>query len=266
MTVSAEKWYRFLDFPKEYDAEFYEILERVKDTSVPRNEAKKFLLDKKDVGLNFVYFLSLCDEVRENYRARGIDEKYFCNLISIIKEEALDTKAVFGGLGIYEVGWMCVVLAKDSLFRIGNLDFQLFRGADWFKLDLGEGEMALNVHIPASKKLCVEACIASMEEAKIFMEKHFPELNFTQFVCYSWLLWEGLDGFLGEHSNIRNFRKLFEVTGQKEQDDVIVFTFSKSTKRENIAEYEAKTSLQKKLKEYILSGGKLYVGYGVRKI
>ncbi len=266
MVDTAKRWYEALGFPREFDAEFSLILNRVKDVRVPRDDAKQFLIQKGDLGLNLVYFLSLCDSVKENFDARGIEEKYFYELISIIKEEALATRAEFGELGIYEVGWMCVVLAKDSLFRIGCLDFQLFRGADWFPLELEEGEMALNVHIRASKRLDVDACLASMEEAKSFMQRHFPELAFTRFVCYSWLLWRGLDAFVGENSNIVRFRKLFEPIGETQRDDALIFVFSKSTTRENIAEFEAKTSLQRGLKAHVLSGGRLSVGYGVRKI
>ena len=75
MKKNAEKWYRALSFPKEYDSEFYATLERTKDIVVPNDSAKKYLNDKKDYGLNLVYFLSLCDEVKVNFEARGIEEK-----------------------------------------------------------------------------------------------------------------------------------------------------------------------------------------------
>jgi hypothetical protein len=104
-----------------------------------------------------------------------------------------------------------------------------------------------------------------MEQAKSFVKKYFPEFEFNKFVCYSWLLWSDLEDFLGADSNILKFAKLFELEFEKEQDDAIIFAISKLAKKENIAEFEVKTGLQKKLQAHVLAGGKLYVGAGIRK-
>lgn len=265
MIAEAVKWYKKLEFPSECDEEFRKIIERTKDITIPENNAIEALAQKNDLGLNLVYFLSRCSEMKENFSTRLIPEEYFNATVYEIKRSGINCIKNFGCLGIYEINWIGKVVSRDSVFRIGRLNFEISYARDWKCIEnSADDDRVLNIHIPPGEKLNIDECLRSMEAAKQFFGKYYSELRFRCFVCRSWLLYEGLDEFLGSGSNIRRFRKLFEIQEAFESDDAILFIFSKAANRKNISEFDAVTNLQVKIKEHILNNGKLYVGIGKR--
>ena len=123
---------------------------------------------------------------------------------------------------------------------------------------LEKGTPVINIHIPQGEPLTWKACEESIERAKKVWGEDMP------YVCHSWLLYPGLDEALGKKSNIREFRKHFKVlqTDYKERE-AEWRVFGKVLK--NVAEYPEETSLQKKVKEYLLSGRVLGNGWGILK-
>jgi len=76
------------------------------------------------------------------------------------------------------------------------------------------------VHIQTGADLAVERVADSLQMAKDFFPRVFPETPFQAMVCYSWLLHSGLKDLLPPNSRILLFAENFEVvseTGDKRQ-------------------------------------------------
>ena len=114
------------------------------------------------------------------------------------------------------------------IFRLGALQFQLFSmvyldkegcGEDYMtflssiKKKLPPGTPVLNVHIPKGADLSPEAVSASFAAAKTFFPAYFPGHNARYFLCYSWLLYPGLQKLMPESSRILQFASRFRIIG-----------------------------------------------------
>ena len=77
MNETAIKWYKYLEFPSEFDEEFYAIAESKDLSGITPENCVKVLTEKNDYGLNLLYFLSQLDNTKAAMDERGIDEKYF---------------------------------------------------------------------------------------------------------------------------------------------------------------------------------------------
>lgn len=139
------------------------------------------------------------------------------------------------------------------------LDKKIRLSKDEWKLILQPGDMVINIHIPQGEKLDYEACLASIEQAKEFFIRHFPDIKYNAVVCGTWLLDINLLNILPEESNIIKFMRLFKKMPIYFSVPMIyerVFGFGFDVK--DIESAPENTSLQRSLKEYTLNGGKVY--------
>lgn len=139
------------------------------------------------------------------------------------------------------------------------LDKKVKLGKDEWKLILQPGDMVINIHIPQGEKMNYDTCLASIEQAKEFFIKHFPDIKYNAVVCGTWLLDINLLNILPEESNIIKFMRLFKKMPIHFSVPMIyerVFGFGFDVK--DIASAPENTSLQRSLKEYTLNGGKTY--------
>ena len=268
MNETAIKWYKYLEFPSDCDEEFYALAESKDISGITPENCVKILCEKKDHGLNLIYFLSQLDDTKATMDSRGIPEKYFRATAAGLIGEAISCRETFGTLGVYEVGWTNAVLKGTYLFRIGRLNFgleTLFESwcddGDTVKL----GDTIIAVHIPGGGKLDETDAYRALLEAEVFFKKYFPDKPAKGFMCGSWLLDRTLDAFLKPDSNIIKFRELFIPYMKKEDYSAIKFAFGKNVTKDNLKDFAAKNSFQEKLQAHILGGGKLYDTFGFRK-
>ncbi len=267
MNETAIKWYKYLQFPSEFDEEFYALAESKDISGITPENCVKILCEKKDYGLNLIYFLSQLDNTKAAMDERNIDEKYFRATAMGLVGEAKSCKETFGKIGVYEVGWTNAVMKGTYLFRIGRLNFGLETLFESWCDDgkvIKLGDTIIAVHIPGGGKLDETDAYRSLLEAERFFKKHFPEKDIKGFMCGSWLLDRTLDNFLKPDSNIIKFRDLFTPYMKKEDYSAIKFAFGKNITKDNLKDFEPKNSFQAKLKEHVLSGGKLYDTFGFR--
>ena len=266
MLEKAIKWYKKLGFPEEYDKAFFALTERVSLSEIDEENPVGYLLEKDDYGLNLVYFLAQCEEMYQAFCRRKVPESVFYDCARGLVAEAQACLQAFGAIGVYEVGWFYAVVNRQSVIRIGRLNFGMEIAGEWCSGGkVQEGDKILLVHIPAGEELSDAACYRSLRDAERFFLRYYPEFDFKCFVCGSWMLDESLDAFLGEKSNIRNFRKLFTHYRTEESDSAIKFVFGRCVTRENIHSFVPVTRLQSELQKHIASGGKLYAAFGTRE-
>ena len=188
-------------------------------------------LEKRGVSLDIIHksFKSICGCIAANKNLKG----------------RMGTSAYFSWLPLH---------ARGELFRIG--DFQYEKKVD-------NGKLTIEIHIPSGTKLDVRQNLLSFKEALDFFEKYYPELEFSQFLCKSWLLSKEIEEVMGKKTNISRFGDMFErfsindTTG----DSVYRFVYKMVPPYPPVDELPEDTTLQKKLKEYIKSGKMMYA-YG----
>ena len=261
----AEKWYKRLNFPKEADNDFYNLLETETGFSEMLFSEFDLKVNNEFFRKNVIWALYFCEELYHKFTAKGIPEKIILDSFAGIKLNALKGFDVTGELAIRSFAYWLYLYYEFKLITLGRLQFELrgaMSGAE--HLGLPAGEPVLAVHIPVGEKLTEEACLDSFKSANEFFGKYFPEYEYRFFTCYSWLLDRNLNKILPESSNIIKFGRLFEHALDLPQNDAIAFAFPFGTTRENIKDAEAKTSLQKSLKAYVLDGGTINITFGIR--
>lgn len=229
----------------------------------PKN---KVLFAKKDMMLNLVCYLNYCDIAQKFYTSKALPEKILIDTLLDIKIWAYRYKEIFGGYGLKEINWLHNNI-ECNLFRIGRLQYR-FGKAMLFsrKHEMKIGEKILEIHIPRGDRLLFSDCIKSFNEARAFFNKFFPEYNYRNITCGSWMLDnKSLPSILPADSNIMAFQNAFHVIIRVRSYDCIRFVFGEHKNRKNLDDFDPKNSFQTKLKNHIDSGKPSYVGYGLLK-
>lgn len=257
-----EKWYKLLEFPKEYDKEFYQILEeipvpedlRIEDTDPLSPNGKENLL-------RHLYFM---EELHERYQKKGIPDSVFLNTMQDIATWTKTWSDVRGELWMLETQWLRLHFDM-KLFGLGRLQF--YMGVAWDDLpDMGlkKGEGFLDVHIPATGPLSYEECLESFRMANEFFPKYYPEFSYEDFYCDSWLLDDTLKNYMKPGSNILKFQSMFTPVRKRPVNEILHCIFKRDTTEENLADREATSSFAQKVKEAVLNGGQFYAVMGKR--
>lgn len=189
----------------------------------------------------------------EEYVRLGISEEVFADTMHCFPRFVKEHRALTGEWG-FDRGWWAWRAACLRLFRIGALEYELLSGE----------KRALSLHIPSDASLDPEACRFSHEAARAFFAAHFPACARAPVMCSSWLLHPALKELLGGESNIVRFQSLFDIVRVDDEDTSYrAFVFRRADG--NIADYPEKTSLQRRLKEHLLQGGRMGSALGIRK-
>ena len=152
------------------------------------------------------------------------------------------------------------------IFKLGRLQFKPDKcHYDIPEKGLKKGDNIMEVHIPEGESLDTEACIKSIEYAKEFFAKYFPEFKYEHFTCHSWLMDKVLEEMLPKESKIIQFQNMFDVYHPEEDDAILRYVFKWNTTRYTVKNAVAESSFAKKVKEYVRKDRKFYVSYGVLK-
>lgn len=218
-----------------------------------------FLPDRREEGLKalaalvgedsdgmktFVYMSHCCAErTHEMYLARGIGEDIFCDTMKFLSR-FLASEYEKTGQTAFRWGWWFPRQISMSEFRIGQLEYEM----------LPDGNIAM--HIPGDACLKAKDVGASVRRARVFFERYFPAYGTAVMTCDSWLLSPALQGLLPQTSNILQFQSNFRLTGWDENSPAFL-EWVYPDKDTPIAELPEGTHLQRAMKEYLLSGGKI---------
>lgn len=109
----------------------------------------------------------------------------------------------------------------------------------------------------------IEACRESFAMAREFFATYFPEVQYSWFSCFSWLLDESLQEILPPGSNILQFAALFRVVDKQPADDIIRFMFGWDATRENMDSWVCRSGFAKQVKARIAQGQIFYETRGL---
>lgn len=256
-----KKWYDILEFPKNFDSEFYNVLEEYDIDSNATIE--NYDISSKDGKKNLLYFLYFCEKTKELYKEKNIPQSYLYETLYDIVTYTKLWSEVKGELHLEELYWLKRHLTLN-IFKIGRLQFA-FGQAEETNHNKGilKGENILEIHIPENEPFDKERCITSISSAIEFFEKYFPMYEYNFFTCDSWLLGDFTERILKPESNILNFAGLFDILSYKKSDSVLMYVFKWNTTRQNIDEFDCSSSIAVKLKEMVKENKPLTEGYGI---
>lgn len=197
------------------------------------------------------------------YIEEKIPEKIFADTMKCFTRFLKEHEVSFGCCGFDRDFWTGRQLSL-LLFRIGELEFEIV-SEEGEKAEMPRGEKhspyLLHVHIPSDADLSPERCDESFRMAEQFFAAHFPETAGSKFACDSWLLSPALKELLPEGSRILQFQNRFEIKHwNQDADDFLEWVFKR--KDLLLEELPEETSLQRKMKAYLLNGGKIGEAYG----
>jgi len=127
--------------------------------------------------------------------------------------------------------------------------------AEW-KQVMGPGDDIVEVHIAGGSKMGHDECLESYRQALEFFPGYYPDMKFTGFTCWSWLLDPNLAEILPPESNIVQFQRDFHqlpVPGNEAQAYDLVFGSSTV----DPTKVTPTTSLQRAIADYVRSGRRL---------
>lgn len=181
---------------------------------------------------------------REECDSLGFTESEYYATFGCFSRFVREHLESFGRYG-FDRGFWTVRQISCRLFRIGELEYEL--------TEL-EGEPAVSIHIPSDAKLKKDLLEASLKAARERISESFPDYAGSVMYCQSWLLSPTLGELLPESSNILTFQSFFEISPLPEaNEDVALWVFKNPDLP--VQQYPENTSLQRKLKQFLLQGG-----------
>lgn len=242
---------------------------------LPFSEYKKLWTWKRNKDDMFPALISLCgfEKHLENMKKRGFDDTQINYHIQDTHLRLSKAPDLYGmnGLPMSSMVWGGL-FQRGEVIQIGSLQYQL----NSFSRDLPaandvpqKGDLFIALHIQRGQPLDSAAIDASLRQAPALIKKYFPETaeqSPLYYACHSWLLGQELRRFLPENSNIRKFQDRFRIFEQKDEEDGTgQFLFNVMSKGVPVSAYEARTSLQKAVKQALLEGVKFRDGLGILK-
>lgn len=196
--------------------------------------------------LNFV-----CSYSYEAYKKRGISDVVFADTFGFVTRFVSGTKDEYGK---YRYDWAWWLQRQITLeeFRIGSLEYEFVES---------NHHREVEIHIPSDANMSLKALCQSVTDFVKFEEKYMPDWISVVMTTDTWMIMPELEEFLPSDSNIIRFKSLFDVDSvDYEQTWYMGWIFpGYSEVNENLPE---KTTLHRKLKEYLLSGKKFGIAKG----
>ena len=237
---------------------------------------------KKDDFTKLCLVYAFLPEVKDRYEKKGISDEIFFDTMNDIKIWINDCRDNLHSVGLNELNWIMHHM-NINIFKIGRLQYQkmFYYMPNSYKKNGEEikfGDKIWNVHICRGEKLTIEACEKSFYMAQEFIREYFPEYPDNKFMCHSWLLYPANKDFMPEGSNILKFPELWDVISHREDPaSAYRWLFNVRYKNKEMLKNKKKTGsygcteklpqktiMQQKGVEYILNGGTLGDGFGVK--
>ena len=182
------------------------------------------------------------------WKQAGIPREVFRDTMMFASRYLKDGLAAYGHY-CFTAGWWFPRQLAMELFRLGSLEFELLDGAEGRRVSL---------HIPTDASLDSEAVDDSLQRFRAFAARFFPGWTDAPMYCDSWLISPAIRPLLAEGSRIRAFQDRFEVlSADSESMGAVGWVFPGHSKDpETFGDLPEGSSLQKKMKAFLLGGGK----------
>ena len=203
---------------------------------------------------------------RRAYREAGLSDELFLATMDCFRRFLGETHEILGRWA-FDRGFWTWRQTGCLLFRLGTLEFEYGGVGGRCPEGLTEGDRVLSVHIPSDAVLTREELDRSYRWAEEFFmgeDRTFSRQGPPRaMLCHSWLLAPALAELLPEESGIRRFAgdyRIYHVDEDAPDHYRWLFRCEETVPLEELPEG---TSLQRRAKARLLSGGKLGVARGV---
>ena len=196
-------------------------------------------------------------EARKHEPWNRISEEIYIETMKCFSRFVREHKVSYGVYG-FDRGFWTPHQIEGKLFRIGELEYQI-----------DDEEKVISIHIPSDADLSDDRVDASYAEQKQFFAENFPETAGWPGMCESWLLSPALKELLPSDSRILAFAARFEITQTNpDATDYLEWVYKLAAGQQKSAELEnlrEDTSLQRRMKDFLLAGGKVGIAGGIWK-
>ena len=239
----AEKLYRKIAADRELSDLALEGATRLVSGAFPENIATSKLTDEERGVFFFLLILLAHPAARENFLSHNIPVEYFDTTWRDLRRWSDFYFNAYGDMRFSNgvAKWYTKHLA-GKLFELGRVQFELpcFALYDFDCTPyLEKGEVFINMHIPSGGRLEVTEVEKSLRRLADFIKKYFPDYDFKNISCYSWLWDNALDDLLPPNSNIKMVKSLGHTVQTTIPSDIIWRLFGEDKT------LTPKTSLQK---------------------
>lgn len=264
--MNIEELCRMLHMPEEvisevtkFNAEEYrEALEHfwisIQDKSkwgTAVKDVKKILTNDKNGIECLAFMLQIGLRTYQEYVTKGISEKIFKDTMEVFSRFVKEHMESYGCYGFDREWWTVRELTLNE-FRLGELEFEM---AD------KDNKRIISVHIPSDAKLNKDNCREAYRYAESFFADYAKDYAEVEYYCESWLLSPELKKLLPKESNILSFQNDFIIDEvHPEESSYMEWVFKNKAK--TLDQVPQDTSLQRKMKEHLINGGKIGEGIG----
>ena len=197
----------------------------------------------------------------ENYRRAGIDNAIYVNTMRMFTRFANEHLASYGAYGFDRGAWTYRILAS-VIFRLNQLEFEMFTLRDDVEGYGSRGDPVISVHIPSDAILSRRELDSTYTMAKRFLSEYFGDFAYKYIYCASWLLSPVLQDLLKPDSRILEFQSDYKIINYiADNDSYMVWVYKR--KYEDLKSLPETTTLAKNIKNHLLGGGKIGIGYGI---
>ncbi|WP_433161334.1 acyltransferase domain-containing protein [Kribbella sp. CA-247076] len=212
-------------------------------------------------------FLDTLPDVRRFHAERGIPDDVSWATLADLGQQLRVNRRTHGEYGL-ETHWWMTVHWTGQIYALGRLQYLLHQvPADKPVPGTEPGEWVIGVHIPETGPLTPEAVDDSLEQAREFFPRYFPEYPVKTATLWSWLIDPHLLDNLPPESNMVRFGRRFTPYGEPNdsQDSAIFFTF-RTHGLDRLDELPQDTTLQRLVVGRIKSGGTWQSAYGYLRL
>nr|WSY55696.1 acyltransferase domain-containing protein [Streptomyces sp. NBC_00886] len=226
-----------------------------------------------EVGAYFsVYvFVAALPHTRAYHHERGIPADVSRRTLADLGRNIAVHHKRYGGGGVPIPQWL-IPHFRGELYQLGRLQFERARLGERTAqaltaagLDAAPGTPCLNLHIPDFHgPLTPAACDRSLDLARAFFARHFPEERHAVATCHSWLLDRQMKQHLSADSNIVHFQERFRVSHDDTEpadSEPVQFVFGHPPELP-VGELPRRTSVERAVGDHLRAGGHWYIGHG----
>nr|WP_246259484.1 acyltransferase domain-containing protein [Streptomyces typhae] len=217
-------------------------------------------------------FLAALPRVRAYHRRRGIPDDVSRHTLADLGRHMAVHRRGHDGRGVPVPGWNALHF-RGELYQLGRLQFQrsllgprMGAALAAAGTGLGPGDRCLNIHIPDFRgPLTPRACQRSVDLAREFFPRHFPDERYDVAVCHSWLLDPQLKEYLPADSNIVRFQERFRLAdtyGEQAPDDTVPVGFVFGDRQLAVGGLPRRTRVERAVGDHLRAGGHWYGGHG----
>ena len=218
----------------------------------------------------YVYvYLAALPHVRRYHQDHEIPERISRLTLADLGRHMAVHRWGYGGPGLESPGWMMLDF-RGANYALGRLQFERVRLSQQAGeaivaagLPYGPGDPALSIHMPSmSGPLTPTACDASLEWARTFFPRHFPNERYEIVICNSWVLDPQLAEYLPDDSNVIQFQRRFQLAYHLDEDNENILRFIYGRTRPGLDELPQRTRLERAIVRHLQSGRNWHGGVG----